>query len=81
MEDVVDSHPNHPGYVHAKDRSRSACGDVLIVSILEQLEGNGAAAAFNAERWLSVEGLGYEKEKEFMAEFFTAMMADGEIVF
>ena len=63
MEDVVDSHPNHPGYVHAKDRSRIACGDVLIVSIFEQLEGNGAAAALAQKDGLVWKDLGMKRKR------------------
>jgi len=38
--------------------------------------GSGAAAALDAERWLSEEGLGNE-EAEFEAELLAELMADG----
>ncbi|KAL7540262.1 hypothetical protein ACHAXR_009986 [Thalassiosira sp. AJA248-18] len=85
LEGVVEFNPDHPGYVLAEGTSTRtsvagifACGDVSD-SIYRQAitsAGSGAAAALDAERWLSEEGLGNE-EAEFEAELLAELMADG----
>jgi thioredoxin reductase (NADPH) len=85
LDGVVDFDPDHPGYVLTKGSGTHtsipgifACGDVSD-SIYRQAitsAGSGAAAALDAERWLSEEGLGNE-EAEFEAELLAELMADG----
>ena len=84
VEGVVEFNPHHKGYVQTYEGSTRtsvpgifAAGDVAD-SIYRQAitsAGSGAAAALDAERYLSEEGLGNE-EAEWEAELLREMMED-----
>jgi thioredoxin reductase (NADPH) len=83
MEGVVEFDPEHAGYLKSNGRSTKtsiagifAAGDVSDAVYRQAITsaGSGAAAALDAERWLSEEGLGNEAaelEAELMAEFMS----------
>ena len=85
LEGVVEFDPDHKGYVKTVATSTYtsipgifAAGDVAD-SVYRQAitsAGSGAAAALDAERWLSEEGLGNEAA-EMEAELMRELMDDG----
>merc|ERR1712232_647499 len=84
LKGVVDYDPNHPGYIQTMHPSTQtsvegifAAGDVAD-SIYRQAitsAGSGAAAALDAERYLSENGLGNEAA-EMEAELLREMIED-----
>lgn len=87
MNGVVDFDPNHAGYVLTQHGSTAtstpgifAAGDVADAVYRQAITsaGSGAAAALDAERYLSEQGLGNE-EAEFEAELLREMMDLGRV--
>lgn len=84
LKGIVEFDEEHTGYIKVIDRSTRtniqgifAAGDVSDAIYRQAITsaGSGAAAALDAERYLSEEGLGNE-EAEFEAELLAEMMAE-----
>jgi thioredoxin-disulfide reductase len=84
LESVVDFDPEHKGYIQTVSRTTKtsaagifAAGDVSDAVYRQAITsaGSGAAAALDAERWLSEEGLGNELA-ELEAELLAEMMGE-----
>lgn len=84
LSGIVEFDQEHAGYVKTLGRSTRtskpgifAAGDVSDAIYRQAITsaGSGAAAALDAERWLSEEGLGNE-QAEFEAELLAELMAD-----
>lgn len=84
LENIVDFDEEHDGYIETIGTSTKtsaagifAAGDVSDAIYRQAITsaGSGAAAALDAERWLSEEGLGNE-QAEFEAELLAELMAD-----